>query len=80
MKCLNNNIGVFFFEMFLDEMEELGEIPSNGVLCLLCRQKLLIRRGDLTSFGEHLRKTHAVYNNINWIIESTLSSQNRQGV
>ena len=80
VKCLNNNIGLSHLEMLFDKLEELGDIPSNGVLCLLCRQKLIIRRGDLTSFEEHLRKTHAVDNNINWIIESTLTSQNRQGV
>ena len=66
--------------MVFDELEDLGDIPSNGVLCLLCKQKLIIRRGDLTSFEEHLRRTHAVYNNINWIIENTLRSQNRKGL
>ena len=57
--------------MFFDELEEFGEVPSNGVLCLLCRQKLIIRRGDLRSFEEHLRKTHADYNNINNVQIST---------
>ena len=65
--------------MFFDELEEFGEVPSNGVLCLLCRQKLIIRRGDLRSFEEHLRRTHAVYNNINWITKCTFHSQNRKG-
>ena len=81
VKCLNNNRVTFSIhvKMFSHELEEFGEVPSNGVLCLLCRQKLIIRRGDLRSFEEHLRRTHAVYNNINWIIESTLHSQKRKG-
>ena len=65
--------------MFLSELEELGRVPVGGVLCLLCSNKILISHGDIGGLRDHLNESHSVCNNIDWIINCTLRSQNRTG-
>ena len=66
--------------MFLGELEELGRVPANSVLCLLCRQRIVICDGDLTTFQEHLELAHSVLYNARWIIDCTFRSQDRTGL
>ena len=65
--------------MFLGELEELGKVPANGVLCLLCRQKILVTDGEISTLREHLTESHSVFNNLDWLINCTVHSQKRAG-
>ena len=54
--------------MFLEELEDHGRVPANGVLCLLCRQKVMLNDGDLTPLEQHLDGSHSVTSNVSGLL------------